>query len=97
MASPHEHIIDRHPAGRAGFEYFYIAYVPGEEATRLKLRYRRQSDDPQQITMKPLEMMAFLSKHRDAPSEEWPFEVTDPAVRIFNNQLRRWRDNDQLQ
>jgi len=88
-AKPREHIVYTHPAGGNGFRYFYIAYTPGEKT--LYLRYRREPGEPQEIGLGCLDMAIFLSRQRAQPNEEWPFEVTDRAVRTLNLQLQQWR------
>ena len=90
MGNRRDHIIYSHPPGRDGFNCFYISYTPGRQC--LELKYRRASEGMQEMPLGPMEMVEYLAKKRDQPTEEWPFEVTDRALRILKGQLRRWHE-----
>ncbi len=83
-------IIYTHPAGRDGFSYFYIAYVPGQPG--ISLKFRRQSEDAgTDMSMDVSEMVTMLSRKRTSPDGDWPYEVTDRALRILNGEIMRWQ------
>ena len=91
MGNPRCRIIYTHPAGRDGFSYFYIAYVPGQHG--ISLKFKRQAQDiPMDMTMSVHEMADMLADRRMKPTEEWPYEVTDKALRILKSQIIRWQE-----
>ena len=90
MGQRRDHIIFAHPPGRDGFACFYICYTPGQQF--LELKYRRAAGELQEMTLGPMAMVEYLTEKRDQPTEEWPFEVTDPALRVLKNQLQRWHE-----
>lgn len=90
MGNRRDHIIYSHPPGSDGFSCFFISYTPGEQS--LELKYRRAAGELQMIPMAPMAMVEYLRAKRDQPCEEWPFEVTDRALRILKGQLQRWHE-----
>ena len=88
MGQRRDHIIYSHSPGRDGFGCFFICYTPGQQS--LELKYRRAAGELQEMTMAPMAMVEYLTEKRDQPCEEWPFEVTDRALRILKAQLQRW-------
>ncbi len=88
MAGRNLRMIYAHPASRDGFQYFYVSHM--RDSRNLILRYKHTSGQPQELALGSAEMLKFLSDHRDNPSEEWPFEVTDPAFRIVKTQVDLW-------
>jgi hypothetical protein len=90
MGNSRDHIIYNHPPNRDGFRCFYISYRPGRQS--LELKYRRADGELEIIPMSALEMVEYLTDKRDYPTEEWPFEVADPALRVLKGQLQRWHE-----
>lgn len=91
MGNPRCRIIYTHPAGKDGFSYFYIAYLPGQRG--ISLKFKRQSEDvPMDMTMEVHEMVTLLARKRTSPGPDWPYEVTDRALRILKGQIIRWQE-----